>query len=78
MYSVVVLKNLIADLNSRGHNTLIIKDNGSCIIEQGDRTIEISQLEAFPERVYHPKLIKVLAGAGIAAKSVDAGLSVTW
>lgn len=74
----LILKNLIADLSSRGHNTLIIKDDGSCVIEQGDKQIAVSQLEAFPERVYHPKLIKVLAGAGIAAKSIDAGLSVTW
>lgn len=74
----IVLKNLIADLSSRGHNTLTITDNGDCVIEQGDKQITISKLNAFPEKVYHPKLIKVLAGAGIAAKSVDAGLSVTW
>lgn len=74
----VILKNLIADLSSRGHNTLTITDDGSCIIEQGDKKIAVSQFETFPERVYHPKLIKVLAGAGISAQSVDAGLSVTW
>ena len=74
----VVLKNLIADLGSRGYNNLIIRDDGNCIIEQGEQKMEVSHLEAFPERVYHPRLIKVLAGAGIAAKTVDAGLSVTW
>ena len=74
----IVLKNLIADLSSRGHNTLIIKDDGSCVIKQGEQNITVSQLEAFPERVYHPRLIKVMAGAGIAAKTVDAGLSVNW
>lgn len=74
----VVLKNLIADLSSRGHNTLTIQDDGSCVIKQGEKTIEISRLESFPERVYHPNLIKVLAGAGIAAKSVDAGLAISW
>lgn len=74
----VVLKNLIADLSSRGYNNLIIKDDGSCIIKQGEQKMEVSHLEAFPEKVYHPRLIKVLAGAGIAAESVDAGLSVTW
>lgn len=74
----IVLKNLIADLSSRGHNTLTIKDDGSCVIKQGEQNITVSQLEAFPERVYHPRLIKVMAGAGIAAKAVDAGLSVNW
>ena len=73
-----VLKKIIADLSSRGHNSLTIQDDGSCIITQGDKTITVRHLEAFPEKVYHPKLIKVLAGAGIAAKSVDAGLAVTW
>lgn len=74
----IVLKNLIADLSSRGHNKLIIKDDGSCVIKQGEQNITVSQLEAFPERVYHLRLIKVMAGAGIAAKAVDVGLSVNW
>lgn len=74
----VVLKNLIADLSSRGHNTLTIQEDGSCIVEQGDKTLKVRQLDAFPEKVYHPKLIKVLAGAGISAKTVDAGLAVNW
>ena len=73
-----VLKKIIADLSSRGHNSLTIQDDGSCIITQGDKTITVRHLEAFPEKVYYPKLIKVLAGAGIAAKTVDAGLAVTW
>ena len=64
----IVLKNLIADLSSRGHNTLIIKDDGSCVIKQGEQNITVSQ----------PRLIKVMAGAGIAAKTVDVGLSVNW
>lgn len=74
----VILKNLIADLSSRGHNTLTIQEDGSCIIQQGDKTIKVRQLDAFPERVYYPQLTKVLAGAGIAAKTVDAGLAVAW
>ena len=73
-----ILKKIIADLSSRGHNSLTIQDDGSCIITQGDKTLKVSHLEAFPERVYHPKLIKVLESAGIAAKTVDAGLAVTW
>ena len=74
----VILKNLIADLSSRGHNTLTVRDDGSCVVEQGDKTVEVSHLTDFPERVYYPRLIKVLAGAGIAAKSVDNGLAVSW
>ena len=74
----VMLKNLIADLSSRGHNSLTIQDDGSCIITQGDKTLKVRQLDAFPEKVYHPRLIKVLESAGIAAKTVDAGLAVTW
>ena len=74
----VVLKSLIADLNSRGHNTLTIQEDGSCIIKQGDKDLKVKTLDAFPQKVYYPRLIKVLAGAGIAAKSVDAGLAVSW
>ena len=74
----VILKNLIADLSSRGHNTLTIQEDGSCIIEQGDKTLKVRHLDAFPERVYYPRLTKVLAGAGIAAKTVDSGLVINW
>lgn len=74
----VVLKNLIADLASRGHDSMLIQDDGSCIIMQGDKSLKVSQLDAFPEKVYYPRLIKVMAGAGIAAKSIDSGLSISW
>ena len=74
----VVLKNLIADLASRGHHHLTILDDGRCVIEQGEKTVQVSQLEGFPERMYYPRLIKVLESEGLASKTVDGGLAVDW
>lgn len=74
----VALKNIIADLSSRGYDTLTINENGDCVINQGDKSVQVSHLEAFPEKVYHQRLIKILAGSGIAAKSGDCGLSLNW
>lgn len=73
-----VLKNLLADLNSRGYNRLTIKEDGECLVEQGSSTVTTSQLEDFPKKVYWPRLIKVLEGAGIAADAGDTVLTVLW
>lgn len=73
-----VLNNLLADLNSRGYNRLTIKEDGECLVEQGSSTVTASQLDDFPKKVYWPRLVKVLEGAGIAADAGDTVLTVSW
>lgn len=73
-----ILENVIADLNSRGHSSLTIQDDGQIQIEQESEDISLETLSAFPEKVYWPRLIKVLQGEGLAAEAQATGIVVTW
>lgn len=73
-----VLANLIADLNSRGHSSLTILEDGSISISQADSDIKKPAFESVPERIYWPRLIKVFEREGIAANAADHGLVLSW
>ncbi len=73
-----VLENLIADLNSRGHNSLTIKENGEITIQQADSEVRQATLESVPEKTYWPRLTKVLESEGLAAKATENGMVVSW
>lgn len=74
------LVNLITDLNSRGHSKLYLKEGGEVCIQPVDGGGDIPQhkLPDFPERVYWPKLIDVLAQAGLAATLLEDRIQVAW
>lgn len=74
----VVLENLIADLNSRGHSSLTITESGEVIIEQEDRKIKKAMLEAMPDKRQWDRLSKVLQGEGYAADINDTEIVVSW
>ena len=73
-----VLTNLIADLNSRGHSSLTILDDGNISISQAGNEIKKATFETVPERTYWPRLIKVFEREGIAADATDRGLVLSW
>lgn len=73
-----VLENLIADLNSRGHNSLTIKENGEITIMQADSEVKQAVFESVPEKTYWPRLTKVFESEGLAAKATDNGMMVSW
>lgn len=73
-----VLTNLIADLNSRGHSSLTILDDGNISIMQAEKEIKKAAFESVPERTYWPRLIKVFEREGIAADATDQGLVLSW
>lgn len=73
-----VLENLIADLNSRGHNSLTIKENGEITIKQADSEVKQAAFEYVPEKTYWPRLTKVFEGEGLAAKATENGMVVSW
>lgn len=73
-----VLTNLIADLNSRGHSTLTIQEDGSIMIQQAGKETKRSAFEAMPERVYWPRLVKVFEREGIASDITAKGLVLSW
>ena len=73
-----VLTNLIADLNSRGHSSLTILEDGSISISQADSEIRKPAFESVPERTYWPRLVKVFEREGIAADAAEQGLVLSW
>lgn len=73
-----VLEDLIADLYSRGHNSLTIKENGDICIKQADAEVTAKTLKNFPPRNYWQALARVFEKEGMAAAVTDTGLAVTW
>ncbi len=73
-----VLENLIADLHSRGHSSLTIKENGDVCIKQDNAEVTAQTLKNFPERNYWQALAKVFEKEGLAAAVPDGGLAGTW
>lgn len=73
-----VLENLIADLHSRGHSSLTIKDNGDICIKQDNAEVTAKTLKNLPSKIYWQALVKVFEKEGLAAAVTDAGIAVTW
>ena len=73
-----VLTNLIADLNSRGHSSLTILEDGNISITQADMEIKKAAFDSVPERTYWPRLVKVFKREGIAADATAQGLVLSW
>ena len=73
-----VLKNLIADLDSRGHSSLTIKETGEVAIQQANAEIVKPAFENVPERMFWPRLVKVFEREGMAANITDNGLLLSW
>lgn len=73
-----VLEDVMADLNSRGYSSLLLKENGDIVIEQDKKDVTAEKLSGFPAKVYWPRLIKVLQGEGLGAKTLAKGIQVSW
>ncbi len=73
-----VLTSLIADLHSRGHSSLTIKEDGTVVIKQDDRDITKRAFDSMPDKVAWPRLKKVIEGSGIATEITDGGLVLSW
>ena len=75
-----VLERVIADLDSRGHSSLTLKEDGSVCIHEDDDTKDIPQehLTAFPPKVYWPRLGQVLESEGLSASVQDNEIAVSW
>ena len=71
---------LAGDLESRGHHSLTLKEDGTICTQSTDGGTETSQgaFTSFPERVYWPGLVKVLEQNGLAATTQDNGIIVAW
>jgi len=73
-----VLANCIADLNSRGHSKLYIKESGEiCVSQSGAETVA-DTLKDFPGRDCWQNVVKVFENAGISAAITENAISVSW
>ena len=75
-----MLETLVTDLDSRGHNTLTVQEDGSiriCPEEDGE---EVTQgvFADFPARDLWPRLAELLERDGLSAAVRDDCIAVTW
>ena len=75
-----ILEDIIADLDSRGHSSLTMNEDGSIRIQPADGSEEIARdaFPSFPEKVYWPRLVNVLNQEGLTADMQDTGILVSW
>lgn len=75
-----ILETLVADLASRGHHSLTLKEDGNICVKPVDGSEEVSHgmFPSFPDKVYWPGLVNVLENNGLAATATDAGIIVAW
>ena len=73
-----VLETLIADLHSRGYNSLTIRENGDIAIQQADSEKVRTAFESIPEKTYWARLCKVFEREGMAADITDGGILLSW
>lgn len=73
-----VLEGLIADLHSRGHSSLTMSEDGGIHIEAQEEDLPYETLPSFPQKVYWPRLVKVLEREGYAADAGDDSITVSW
>lgn len=61
-----VLEALVTDLNSRGHSSLTVQENGEVFVQAKENEAEPAKetFLDFPEKVYWPQLVKVLEEEG--------------
>lgn len=75
-----VLEALVTDLNSRGHSSLTVQENGEVFVQAKENEAEPAKetFLDFPEKVYWPQLVKVLEEEGYATDARDADILVSW
>ena len=73
-----VLEGTVADLSSRGHNSLTMNEDGSITVEGEDSDEVVASFQSFPQRVYWPQMLRVLERAGYAAGEDGDAITVTW
>ena len=72
------MEETIADLASKGHDRLLIRENGDITVRQEEKENVIANLPGFPEKVYWDRLLLVLEGNGLSAQMESNGILVSW
>lgn len=72
-----VLEDLVADLDSRGHHSLTMNEDGSITVEDDVGGKAFPAFSSFPRKVHWPQMVRVLEGAGYAADVDGDGIRIT-
>ena len=73
-----VLEKCVADLNSRGHDSLIIKENGDvCFLREGNEVIQ-DKFKNFPNKSSWKPLVNVIEKQGLSASALGNCIKVSW
>lgn len=75
-----MMESLIADLRSRGHSSLTLDEAGNVSIQpvDGSEAVSKGSFPFFPEKVYWPRLAKVLEQEGLTADVQNTKILVSW
>lgn len=73
-----LLESLIADLNSRGHSSLSIMENGDVCVRQADNDVPQGRLKNLPGKAYWPRIAKLLEKDELAATVTENYIEVVW
>ena len=73
-----ILESCIADLNSRGYSSLIIKENGDICIKQEDKEVIKNKFNNLPGKNTWQGLIKIIENDGLGAAVTGNTIKVSW
>ena len=73
-----ILESCVADLHSRGHASLIIKENGDICCRQADSETVRDKFKNLPGKGVWNALVKVIENQGLSASVMDDCIKVSW
>ena len=73
-----ILESCVADLNSRGHASLNIKENGDICARQEDGETVRDKFKNLPGKAVWNALVKVIENQGLSASVMDGCIKVSW
>jgi hypothetical protein len=73
-----ILESCVADLNSRGHGSLLIKESGDICFKQADTEVVRDRFKNLPGKGVWPGLVRVIEKQGLAAAIAGDCIKVSW
>lgn len=78
MHGERLLTEMIDDLNTQGHRKLLVKDDGTVVIETEGTEQYVDSLRDFPPRMVWPDFCQLLSEDEIKASVKPEGLQLAW
>lgn len=73
-----VISAIVVELNTHGHQTMYIKENGDIVTGSGDTETKHETLENFPKISAWTELVNVFTGDGLSANVDDKKIKLSW